>query len=57
MVTKAKKKPEFLAEIHTKVDIWALKETAINKVIDRLIDEDAFIDSCHAVISILGQED
>ena len=56
MVGKAKRKPEFLAEIHHKEETWALKEAAITKVVDRLIEEDAFIDSCHAVISVLEEE-
>ena len=53
MVHKTKNKPEFLAEIHMKEEQWSVKEAAITKVVDRLIREDAFIDSCHAVISIL----
>ena len=38
MVHKTKNKPEFLAEIHMKEEQWSVKEAAITKVVDRLIE-------------------
>ena len=46
LIVKAKKKPKFLEEIHAKEELWSAKETVIDAVIDRLINEDAFIDNC-----------
>jgi hypothetical protein len=46
LVGKAKGKPEFLADIHSKEEAWSAKEAAITIAVDQLIEEDSFIDSC-----------
>ena len=56
LILKAKINPNFLNEIHAKRDEWIAKEKVIGRVVDQLILEDAFIDSCHQVVDQVNLE-
>ena len=45
LVAKAKKKPEFIRDIHSKIDVKAKQTKAINSTVDRLVEKDEFIDN------------
>ena len=51
LVGKAKRNPKFISEIHSKQNTWAAKEAVIMKAVEQLIKEDAFVDSCQAVVT------
>ena len=51
LVGKAKRNPKFISEIHAKQNTWAAKEAVIMKAVEQLIKEDAFVDSCQAVVT------
>ena len=54
LVGKARKKPEFLREISAKEDGKAAKRQAVGVVVEELIKEDAFIDSCESVTELVN---
>ena len=56
LISKAKKKPEFIREIHLKQDKAAAKEAAISKVVDKLVTDDAFIDNCQQVSLLVNAQ-
>ena len=54
LVSKSKKNPKFLEEIHSKENEWNSKIASIDAVLDELIEKDSFIDSAQAVIEKLA---
>jgi hypothetical protein len=56
LVAKAKKKPKMMDELLCRQDMQQTKEEIILAVVNRLIESDAFIDSCAFVHKQVNQE-
>ena len=57
LISKAKKNPDFVAEIYSKPNMATLKYDIVSKVINQLISKDTFIDNCDQVLELVYEQD
>ena len=57
LVQKAKKKPEFVSELFSRTDMKNTKNDRVEAVVQKLIDEDVFIDSTKMVVEKVREQD
>ena len=57
LVSKAKRKPQFIKELFAKQDLREVKRALVEEVVKEMVDKNVFIDSCQAIIAkIKGPE-
>ena len=56
LVRRAKRNPKFIDEITAKEDLKEAKTAAFTKVVDRLLESDAFIDNSMLVMEQVNEE-
>jgi hypothetical protein len=54
LISKAKKNPDFVAEIYSKPNMATLKYDIVSKVVNQLISKDTFIDNCDQVLELVN---
>ena len=57
LVSKSRKKPKFIAELFSHPNMESLKYSIIEKVVTKLFEENAFVDSCQQVLEIVYESD